>query len=88
MTLIRATSGIGISGNVGVGLFVMSGALITTAGSIGGPLSYVVAGGTAACVLYTLTEMVACRPCTGSVIDLPHHFLDPACGFAVAASYS
>ncbi|KAF2248498.1 hypothetical protein BU26DRAFT_531763 [Trematosphaeria pertusa] len=81
-------AGIGISGNVGVGLFVMSGALITTAGSIGGPLSYVVAGGTAACVLYTLTEMVACRPCTGSLIDLPHHFLDPACGFAVAASYS
>jgi amino acid transporter len=37
--------------------------------------------------MYTLTEMVACRPLTGALIDLPHTFLDPACGFAVAAMY-
>ncbi|KAL5438880.1 hypothetical protein PMIN05_005597 [Paraphaeosphaeria minitans] len=80
--------GIGISGCVGVGIFVTSGSLITTSGSLGGPLSYLVAGIIAACVLYTLTEMVACRPLTGALIDLPHKFLDPAAGFAVAASYS
>ncbi|KAK7181055.1 hypothetical protein DPSP01_003596 [Paraphaeosphaeria sporulosa] len=81
-------TGIGISGCVGVGIFVTSGSLITTSGSLGGPLSYLVAGIIAACVLYTLTEMVACRPLTGALIDLPHKFLDPAAGFAVAASYS
>ena len=37
--------------------------------------------------MYTLTEMVTCRPLTGSLIDLPHTFLDPACGFAVAFMY-
>jgi amino acid transporter len=80
--------GIGISGCVGIGIFVTSGSLITTSGSLGGPLSYLVAGIIAACVLYTLTEMVACRPLTGALIDLPHKFLDPAAGFAVSASYS
>lgn len=65
-----------------------SGSLITTAGSIGGPVSYVVAGLISASVLYTVTEMVASRPLAGSLIELPHKFLDPAAGFAVAASYS
>ncbi|KAF1995487.1 hypothetical protein P154DRAFT_580794 [Amniculicola lignicola CBS 123094] len=32
--------------------------------------------------------MLACRPLTGALIDFPHRFLDPACGFAVAASYT
>ncbi|CAI6334541.1 unnamed protein product [Periconia digitata] len=81
-------TGIGISGCIGVGIFVTSGQLITTSGSLGGPLSYVIAGIISACVLYTLTEMVASRPLTGALIDLPHHFLHPAAGFAVAASYS
>ncbi|KAF2634637.1 hypothetical protein P280DRAFT_413354 [Massarina eburnea CBS 473.64] len=81
-------TGIGISGCIGVGVFVTSGSLIATVGSLGGPLSYVIAGAISACVLYTLTEMVASRPLTGALIDLPHHFLDPAAGFAVAASYS
>ncbi|PSN74606.1 hypothetical protein BS50DRAFT_19661 [Corynespora cassiicola Philippines] len=80
-------AGIGISGCVGAGIFLTSGALIATTGSLGGALSYLVAGIIVACVLYTLTEMVACRPLTGVLIDLPHTFLDPACGFAVAASY-
>ncbi|KAF1964189.1 amino acid transporter [Bimuria novae-zelandiae CBS 107.79] len=81
-------TGIGISGGVGVGVFVASGSLITASGSLGGPLSYLVGGIIAACALYTFTEMVACRPLTGSLIDLPHKFLDPAAGFAVAVSYS
>ncbi|KAI4955963.1 hypothetical protein J4E91_000172 [Alternaria rosae] len=45
------------------------------------------AGGIVACVMYTITEMVACRPLTGALIDLPHTFLDPACGFAIASMY-
>ena len=47
-----------------------------------------IAGGVAGSVLYTLTEMVASRPLTGALIDLPHTFLDPAAGFAVAVSYA
>lgn len=70
------------------GLFVTSGSLIAMTGSLGGPLAYVVAGGTVACVMYTMSEMVASRPLTGALIDFPHTFLDPACGFAVAASYA
>ncbi|KAF2184605.1 hypothetical protein K469DRAFT_739270 [Zopfia rhizophila CBS 207.26] len=49
---------------------------------------YIIAGGIVACVLYTLTEMVTCRPLTGTLVDLPHKFLDPAAGFAVGASYT
>lgn len=79
--------GIGISGCVGGGIFITSGALIATTGSLGATISYVVAGGIVACVMYTLTEMVTCRPLTGALIDLPHTFLDPASGFAVAAMY-
>ncbi|KAF2269983.1 hypothetical protein CC78DRAFT_564091 [Lojkania enalia] len=84
----RRTQSIGISGCVGAGVFVSSGSSISTAGSLGAPIAYLVAGGTVACVLYTLTGMVACRPVAGSLIDLPHNFLDPAWGFAVGASYA
>ncbi len=54
---------------------------------MGAAISYVIAGGIVACSLYTITEMVAARPLTGALIDLPHTFLDPACGFTVAALY-
>ncbi|KAJ4363567.1 hypothetical protein N0V83_009863 [Neocucurbitaria cava] len=80
-------AGIGISGCIGGGIFITSGALISTTGSLGAAVSYVIAGGIVACGLYTITEMVTCRPLTGALIDLPHTFLDPACGFAVAALY-
>jgi amino acid transporter len=85
--LVAKSIGIGISGCIGGGIFVTSGALITTTGSLGAAISYAVAGGIVACVMYTVTEMVASRPLTGALIDLPHTFLDPACGFAVAAMY-
>jgi amino acid transporter len=86
--LLLTLIGIGISGVVGAGIFVSSGALISTIGSVGGPLSYIIAGGIVACVMYTLSEMVACRPLTGAIIDFPHTFVEPALGFAVGASYS
>ena len=79
--------GIGISACVGGGIFITSGALISTTGSLGAAASYAIAGGIVACVLYTITEMVTARPLTGALIDLPHTFLDPACGFTVAALY-
>jgi amino acid transporter len=67
---------------------VNSGSLIALTGSLGGVIAYVVAGSVVACVLYTITEMVASRPLTGSLLDLPHTFLDPAFGFAVGVSYT
>jgi amino acid transporter len=87
LLFVADPQGIGISGCIGGGIFITSGALIATTGSLGAAVSYAVAGGIVACVMYTLTEMVACRPLTGALIDLPHTFLDPACGFAVAAMY-
>ena len=86
-TLVADSPGIGISGCIGGGIFITSGALIATTGSLGAAISYVVAGSIVACVMYTITEMVACRPLTGALIDLPHTFLDPACGFAIASMY-
>lgn len=80
-------SGIGISGCIGAGLFINSGSLISTTGSLGAAISYAVAGFINACVFYTVTEMVACRPLAGALIDLPHRFLHPACGFTVASLY-
>ncbi|KAF2187484.1 hypothetical protein K469DRAFT_772116 [Zopfia rhizophila CBS 207.26] len=80
-------TGIGISGCVGAGVLVSSGALIAISGSIGAPLSYLISGFIVICVMYSMSEMVACRPLTGALVDFPHTFLDPACGFAVAASY-
>ena len=80
-------AGIGISGCIGGGVFITSGALIATTGSLGAAISYVVAGGIVTCVMYTTTEMVTCRPLTGALIDLPHTFLDPASGFAIASVY-
>ncbi|KAF2112752.1 amino acid permease-domain-containing protein [Lophiotrema nucula] len=81
-------AGIGISGCVGAGIFVTSGSLVSTTGSLGAAISYVIAGGIVACVCYTITEMLSARPLTGALIDFPHTFLDPACGFAVALSYT
>jgi yeast amino acid transporter len=80
-------AGIGISGLVGAGMFVSSGAIIGTSGSVGGPLSYLIAGILISCIMYTLSEMVACRPLTGALIDFPHTFVDPAMGFAVCTIY-
>lgn len=37
--------------------------------------------------MYTISEMVACRPLTGALIDFPHTFIDPALGFAVCTIY-
>lgn len=85
--LIEST-GIGLSGMIGAGIFVTSGALVSTVGSLGAAVSYLVAGGIVACVCYTITEMLSARPLTGALIDFPHTFLDPAFGFAVGASYA
>lgn len=93
-------AGIGISGVVGAGklsctsksvvltfqgIFVTSGSLISTAGSLGAAISYAIAGGIVACVCYTITEMLSARPVSGALIDFPHTFLDPACSFNLLA---
>lgn len=80
-------AGIGISGTIGAGMFISCGAIIGISGSVGGPLSYMVAGFIVGSVMYTISEMVACRPLTGALIDFPHTFVDPALGFAVCTIY-
>ncbi|KAH7374374.1 amino acid permease-domain-containing protein [Pyrenochaeta sp. MPI-SDFR-AT-0127] len=81
-------AGIGLSGCVGVGLFVSSSTLVATTGSLGAAVSYLIAGGIVACVFYSITEMIACRPITGALINLPHKFLGPAYGFTIGSLYA
>jgi yeast amino acid transporter len=85
--LVTKCQGIGISGTIGAGMFISCGAIIGISGSVGGPLSYLVAGFIVGSVMYTISEMVACRPLTGALIDFPHTFVDPALGFAVCTVY-
>jgi yeast amino acid transporter len=68
-------------------MFITSGAIIGISGSVGAPLSYLIAGFIVSCVIYTLSEMVTCRPLTGALIDFPNTFVDQALGFAVCLSY-
>ena len=68
-------------------MFISSGAIIGISGSVGGPLSYLVAGFIVGSVMYTISKMVACRPLTGALIDFPHTFCDPALGFGVCTVY-
>ena len=68
-------------------MLITSGSIIGISGSVGGPLSYLLAGFLTACVMYTLTEMVAARPLNGALIDYPHRFVEPALGFAVCVCY-
>ncbi|ORY10484.1 amino acid permease-domain-containing protein [Clohesyomyces aquaticus] len=81
-------AGIGISGCVGIGIFVSSGAIVSLTGTLGAPIAYIFAGLVVGCVLYTLSEILACRPLTGALVDAIHQFSGPHAGFAVATMYT
>jgi len=80
-------TGITISGTIGAGLFISAGEIIAVSGSVGAIFSYLVAGLVVASTMYCLSEMVTARPLTGALITFPHHFVEPALGFAVATVY-
>jgi amino acid permease len=78
---------ISISGTIGMGLFILTGRIIAVAGSAGALLSYIVTGMIAACVMDSISEMVALIPEAGALQEYPRRFVDPALGWAVAGVY-
>jgi amino acid permease len=78
---------ISISGTIGMGLFVLTGQMIRIAGSAGALLSYLATGMIAACVMDSISEMVAMIPEAGALQEYPRRFVDPALGWAVVGAY-
>jgi amino acid transporter len=71
---------ISISGTIGMGLFVLTGQMIRVAGGAGALLSYLVTGMIAACVMNSISEMVALTPEAGALQEYPRRFVDPEIG--------
>ncbi|WP_345556237.1 amino acid permease [Streptomonospora halophila] len=77
---------IAIGGAVGAGLFIGSGAVITTAGPAA-VLSYALAGALVLLTLRALGEMVVARPSAGSFSDYARLALGPRAGFCIGWLY-
>ncbi|MES9601610.1 MULTISPECIES: amino acid permease [Actinomadura] len=75
-----------IGGAIGAGLFVGSGAVISTAGPAA-VLSYAAAGLLVLCVLRALGEMVVARPVAGSLAEYARMALGPFAGFTIGWLY-
>ncbi|KAI9720917.1 MAG: glyceraldehyde-3-phosphate dehydrogenase 1 [Chrysothrix sp. TS-e1954] len=79
---------IAIGGSIGTGLFVSSGAALST----GGPASVVIAfsliGIMLFCTVHALGEMAVLFPVAGSFSAYSTRFLDPAWGFAMGWNYA
>ncbi|KAE8446999.1 hypothetical protein EG329_011481 [Mollisiaceae sp. DMI_Dod_QoI] len=79
---------IAIGGSIGTGLFVTSGAALST----GGPASLIIAYGIIGilmfCTVQALGEMAVVFPVSGSFSAYSTRFLDPAWGFAMGWNYA
>ncbi|KAH9221935.1 amino acid permease-domain-containing protein [Leptodontidium sp. 2 PMI_412] len=79
---------IAIGGSIGTGLFVTSGAALST----GGPASLIIAFGIIGimifCTVQALGEMAVVFPVAGSFSAYSTRFLDPAWGFAMGWNYA
>ncbi|QSZ30950.1 hypothetical protein DSL72_000509 [Monilinia vaccinii-corymbosi] len=79
---------IAIGGSIGTGLFVTSGAALST----GGPASLIIAYGIIGimlfCTVHALGEMAVVFPVAGSFAAYSTRFIDPAWGFAMGWNYA
>ncbi|EON98292.1 putative amino acid permease protein [Phaeoacremonium minimum UCRPA7] len=79
---------IAIGGSIGTGLFVTSGAALSS----GGPASLIIAFGIIGimifCTVQALGEMAVVFPVSGSFSAFSTRFLDPAWGFAMGWNYA
>ncbi|TVY83308.1 General amino-acid permease GAP2 [Lachnellula suecica] len=79
---------IAIGGSIGTGLFVTSGAALST----GGPASLIIAFGIIGilmfCTVQALGELAVAFPVAGSFSAYSTRFLDPAWGFAMGWNYA
>jgi lysine-specific permease len=78
---------IAIGGAIGTGLFVASGASISTAGPGGALVAYGVIGIMVYFLMTSLGEMATYLPIPGSFETYATRFVDPALGFAIGWNY-
>ncbi|WP_285397395.1 amino acid permease [Lysinibacillus sp. fls2-241-R2A-57] len=78
---------ISIGGAIGTGLFLSSGAAISTAGPGGALLAYALVGAMIFFVMTSLGELAAFMPTSGAFSTYGTKFVDPAFGFAIGWTY-
>lgn len=83
----RHLSMIAIGGSIGSGIFIASGAAISTAGPGGALLAYAIIGMMVYFLMTSLGEMSTLLPTTGSFCDYASRFVNPSFGFAMSYNY-
>ncbi|KAJ3397970.1 hypothetical protein HDU92_000071 [Lobulomyces angularis] len=78
---------IAIGGTIGTGLFLNSGALMSTVGALGLLLAYFISGTAVFFVVCSLGEMATLIPISGSFNSYASRFVDPALGFTSGWNY-
>ncbi len=78
---------IAIGGAIGTGLFVATGASLSTAGPGGAIAAYLIIGTMVYFVMTSLGEMATHMPIAGSFETYASRFVDPAVGFALGWNY-
>ncbi|BEJ17270.1 hypothetical protein CspHIS471_0606710 [Cutaneotrichosporon sp. HIS471] len=82
----RVVSMIAIAGTIGTGLFLSSGAALTTGGPVGAWIGYTAMGMAVGCMMYCLGEMMCFAPNVGAYIEMSRVYIGPAEGFAHAVN--
>ncbi len=83
----RHLSMIAIGGSIGTGLFVASGATVSTAGPGGALMAYLLIGAMVFFLMTSLGELAAYMPVSGSFATYGAHFVDEGFGFALGWNY-
>lgn len=78
---------IAIGGAIGTGLFVASGAAISTAGPLGALVAYTTIGIMVYFLMTSLGELATYMPVSGSFATYATKYVDPALGFALGWNY-
>jgi lysine-specific permease len=84
---VRHMTMIAIGGAIGTGLFVGSGASVSTAGPGGATLAYLAIGIMVYFIMTSLGEMATLMPVSGSFETYATRFVDPAFGFGIGWNY-
>ncbi|KAI6247622.1 General amino-acid permease GAP2 [Erysiphe necator] len=79
---------IAIGGCIGTGIFVTSGATLSTGGPASVVIAYFIMSILIFCTIQALGEMAALYPVAGSFSAYSTRFLDPAWGFAMGWNYA
>ncbi|KZF24612.1 amino acid permease [Xylona heveae TC161] len=79
---------IAIGGSIGTGLFVGSGAALSTGGPASLVIAFIIIGVMLYCTVHALGELAVLFPVAGSFSAYSTRFLDPAWGFAMGWNYT